>query len=390
MINIIKEQGDAGTGKTTTAAVKYSGALFCAPTNKATDVLNHKFSEFKRKGIISDYENAITLHRAIYYPKKVGKELVEVNETNPDGSFVRDTKGRICKRKKIRDIYEFVVCDKSPIMSYDLVVIDEASMIASTEAREIVNNYNGKIVLLGDEKQLPPVDNIMVDGFTNWFHNLPTTYTHTHNYRQEAGSNIITIAIQSYKRNALVASDADDCIVDTTNQYSIEDVVELYTYLSPTSRKILCFKNQTRTNINREIRKNIYGNMVSFDAPKKGEILIAEHKSKKYDLQKGSEYIVKDVDVDNKNIVTLSLEHVSTHNIISVQQNVGTFNNPDASKDYNALLSFSYATTVHKSQGSEWDDVLLIDDTYYKMPNKGNWYYTGLTRAAKRAFAIKI
>ena len=41
-----------------------------------------------------------------------------------------------------------------------------------------------------------------------------------------------------------------------------------------------------------------------------------------------------------------------------------------------------YALTVHKSQGSEWDKVLLIDT--YNHPDRCRWLYSAITRAAKK------
>ena len=54
------------------------------------------------------------------------------------------------------------------------------------------------------------------------------------------------------------------------------------------------------------------------------------------------------------------------------------------------LFDFGYAISVHRSQGSEWDSVLLFeeqsrhwDDEFYK-----RWLYTAVTRAKGRLFVI--
>jgi UvrD-like helicase C-terminal domain len=47
-----------------------------------------------------------------------------------------------------------------------------------------------------------------------------------------------------------------------------------------------------------------------------------------------------------------------------------------------AVLGFAYALTVHKSQGSEFGSVLLVDDYARKSaPDYRRWLYTGVTRA---------
>jgi exodeoxyribonuclease-5 len=40
--------------------------------------------------------------------------------------------------------------------------------------------------------------------------------------------------------------------------------------------------------------------------------------------------------------------------------------------------------TVHKSQGSQWDDVELYDESFAFQDARARWLYTGITRAAKR------
>ena len=45
------------------------------------------------------------------------------------------------------------------------------------------------------------------------------------------------------------------------------------------------------------------------------------------------------------------------------------------------LADYGYAITVHKSQGSEWDKVLVVDEQCQMWEAK-RWRYTAITRAA--------
>jgi exodeoxyribonuclease-5 len=47
-------------------------------------------------------------------------------------------------------------------------------------------------------------------------------------------------------------------------------------------------------------------------------------------------------------------------------------------------FDFGYVLTVHKAQGSQWDDVALFDESFAFPENRMRWLYTGITRAAKR------
>jgi exodeoxyribonuclease-5 len=44
--------------------------------------------------------------------------------------------------------------------------------------------------------------------------------------------------------------------------------------------------------------------------------------------------------------------------------------------------------TVHKSQGSQWDDVVLFDESFAFQDSRSRWLYTGITRAAKRLSVV--
>jgi exodeoxyribonuclease-5 len=51
-------------------------------------------------------------------------------------------------------------------------------------------------------------------------------------------------------------------------------------------------------------------------------------------------------------------------------------------------FDFGYVLTVHKSQGSQWDDVVLFDESFAFPDSRARWLYTGITRAAKRLCVV--
>jgi len=52
-------------------------------------------------------------------------------------------------------------------------------------------------------------------------------------------------------------------------------------------------------------------------------------------------------------------------------------------------FTYGYALTVHKSQGSQWDDIVLFDESGAFRENRARWLYTGLTRAAHRITVVR-
>jgi exodeoxyribonuclease V len=47
-------------------------------------------------------------------------------------------------------------------------------------------------------------------------------------------------------------------------------------------------------------------------------------------------------------------------------------------------FAFGYALTVHKAQGSQWNNVMLFDERRSLGGDPRRWFYTGITRAAER------
>ena len=48
-------------------------------------------------------------------------------------------------------------------------------------------------------------------------------------------------------------------------------------------------------------------------------------------------------------------------------------------------LRYAYATTCHKAQGGEWDNIILHP---YMQANDYRWQYTAITRAARELYSF--
>ena len=139
--NMFILEGSAGTGKSTIIThildkEEFSNKkiVYSATTNKAVSILK-KYSKN------SDKYSFCTIHKLLNIKRKIdttGKELFEV--------IVDDNKNSL----KTKSIYQ-----------YDIIVIDESSMISSsllTKMIKILEKIRGKIIFLGDPAQLPPVN----------------------------------------------------------------------------------------------------------------------------------------------------------------------------------------------------------------------------------------
>jgi exodeoxyribonuclease-5 len=57
---------------------------------------------------------------------------------------------------------------------------------------------------------------------------------------------------------------------------------------------------------------------------------------------------------------------------------------------FNALqVKFSYAVTCHKAQGSEFDSVVVFDESWLFGEDRSRWLYTAITRAKKRLLIVR-
>ena len=53
-------------------------------------------------------------------------------------------------------------------------------------------------------------------------------------------------------------------------------------------------------------------------------------------------------------------------------------------------FTYGYAITCHKSQGSEWDKVLVVEEKFpFDKEEHARWLYTACTRASEKLVIIK-
>ena len=51
-------------------------------------------------------------------------------------------------------------------------------------------------------------------------------------------------------------------------------------------------------------------------------------------------------------------------------------------------FDYGYALTVHKAQGSQWDDVIVFDESWAFREHRHRWLYTAITRASQRLTVV--
>ena len=332
--------GYAGTGKTTLAKHVAEGVdgkvLFAAFTGKAAQVM-------RNKGCLG----ASTIHSLIYRARESGEAVPQ-----------------------------FDLWDEAPASKAELIVIDECSMVDAELGRDLMS-FNVPLLVLGDPAQLPPVNG--GGYFTDFAPDSMLTEVH----RQAEDDPIIRLSMQVRAGETLELQHHGATEVVTRETLDPSRVLE--------ADQVLVGRNHTRRAYNDRLRsrRGIEGKL-----PSSGEKLVCLRNNKRKGLLNGALFQVAERGRASP-IVKLRVrpeENVTAKAFkVSVRPECFTAKIEDVAweqrKRYDEF-DYGYVLTVHKAQGSEWDDVVLFDESAAFGESRQRWLYTGITRAAKRLTVV--
>ena len=242
-----------------------------------------------------------------------------------------------------------------------IVILDEHGVVDEYVGRDLMAT-GCRVVAAGDPGQLPPVKGHPY--FTACDIELKTVH------RQAWDSPIIRQAHQIRHTGRYDADTADFRVSSTCTH---DDVMQ--------ADILLCWRNTTRRQLN-HLKRAYIGYVGTL--PRAGEPVMCLRN----DHQAG---------VLNGGIYTLLRNHEPSCGKIWVINDrneeiclreawIEDFDNPraDTDEDKHHPFAMAYCCTVHKAQGSEWPNVLIVDEMYADRPEYINWLYTAVTRASKR------
>jgi len=360
--------GFAGTGKTTLAKHLAEGfeTLFAAYTGKAALAM-------RKAGI----PTASTIHSILYdfIPPPISKikELEKQYAVAPSPALLKE----LTELKKP----QFVLKEESPIADAELLVLDECSMIDEEMADDILS-YGGKILVLGDPMQLPPVKG------TGYFVSRKPDITLTEIHRQALENPIIALSKRVREGGDIPFDFADNAKRLRAGQFKPETAAN--------ASQLITGKNATRHRWN-DIMRASYGRKGTY--PVIGDKLICLRNSREYNFFNGMFAEVTSTNsVGPINFgVDLNLHTEVDEDLENVQVLSTTFDARDKEctvpyrlqKDLQQF-DYGYCITVHKSQGSQFDHVVLIDDKFlsWDQLNRTRWLYTAVTRAVESVLVV--
>lgn len=340
--------GYAGTGKTTLAkefAKSVKGTvLYATFTGKAA-------LQLRKKGC----DDASTIHSLIY--------KVDVCNVTGDAKF-----------KLNKD---------SALASAALLIVDEVSMVDDDLAHDLLS-FSVPILVLGDPAQLPPVKG---DGY---FINSAPDVMLTEVHRQAQDNPIIRMSMDIREGQKLERGQYGESLVAAREDMGSDQLRELVLGAD----QLLCGLNRTRTSFNQRIRalKGLEGKRAVWH-PTTGDRLICLRNNREKALFNGGLWdasIVED---------KFGRFDIQVHSLDEEREPVGVqvldefFNGTEKTLDWRKRrdhheFTFGWAITCHKSQGSQWDNVIVFDESGSFRESQRNWLYTAITRAAERVTVI--
>jgi len=333
--------GYAGTGKTTLAkhiAEHVDGEVaFGAYTGKAALVL-------RTKGCT----DASTIHSMIYRSR-------ESDENGP----------------------QFVINRQSPASKADLIIIDECSMVDEELGRDLLS-FGQPVLVLGDPAQLPPVKG--GGFFTEGEPDVMLTEVH----RQAKDNPIIHLSMMVREGGRLEPGTYGESRIIRRREIDASTVMA--------ADQILVGLNKTRRLYNARLRElNGYRDPM----PAAGEKLVCLRNDKTKGLLNGGTWTIQALRGIRNDFIRMDVlpDDDARRRSVEVAVHKAFFEGteeevPFVLRKESDEFTYGYALTVHKAQGSQWDDLVLFDESYAFREHRSRWLYTALTRAAEKVTVV--
>lgn len=372
--------GYAGTGKTHLLCKlrneiytfnRRINVAYATFTGKASAVLKIKLTE---NNAIKGNDYVGTIHGLIYKPQT---------------KYDKNLKTHVIIGWKLIDHDEFF---------YDLIIIDEGSMV-SKEIWQDLLKFGTPIIVVGDHGQLPPVSAKSFSLMTEPDFILEKIH------RQAEDNPIIQLSA-FVRKNGYIPFNHVWAPGVFKIPWEHKQAQTIFNELTHDNNVvILCGFNTTRCALNQKIRRRVG---YKKDIPYPGERIVCLRNNHTIKLMNGQIGTMLWLMPEEEGLYRLTIDvddeydpyEVMANMITFDQVSYTTFNEDHETKDKRKYardkgyeldyFDYGYCISVHKSQGSEWNKVILFEqrtnrwnDDYYK-----RWLYTGITRAREKLMVV--
>lgn len=278
----------------------------------------------------------------------------------------------------------FVLNPDSRAADANLLVIDEVSMVGEDLANDLMS-FGVKILVLGDPAQLPPVKG------EGYFINAEPDVMLTEVHRQAKDNPIIRMSMDVREGRGLKQGVYGESRVVRRCDLAKDEMRELVI----SADQVLCGTNRTRQTFNSRIREiqGRYGTK-ALHHPTIGDRLVCLRNNSKTKLLNGGLWEATKVTVKKRGIgiEVVSLDDPSLPKVkTTVPEAFFTGNEKRLTWEQLKGLdqfTYGYVLTVHKSQGSQFENVVLFDESFAFREDAAKHLYTGITRASERITVV--
>lgn len=370
--------GYAGTGKTTIArelAATHDGPVFFAAfTGKAASVLRSK-----------GCKNACTIHQLAY---KVEEKEGAIDELRAKIRTSTDPERLENLNRQLDEMLQPEFTLRRQRVDPDaLIVVDECSMVDEEIGRDLLA-LGIPILVLGDPAQLPPVSG--GGFFTEHEPDILLDQIHRH----EAGSGVLELA-------TFCRTNKSDGLRFVTYGQDKSQVLSLRAHgqsVDPNDfDQVLVGRNATRRMINAKIRRD---RGLTSKLPMAGDKVQCQRNDFQTHICNGEIFkVLGCLEVDEHTCsIDIQGDDGSVRTVTSMRHYFeGRESELRMMRPRGMHMDWGHAITVHKSQGSQWNRVLLYNESSCFRPRERaddpntpwRWLYTGITRAAKHVTVLQ-
>ncbi len=342
-----------------------------------------------------------TVHTVVKLWKAMGRKIACAAPTGRAAKRLSEMTG--IEAKTIHRLLEFDPSkmgfkrDERNPLECSAIVIDESSMVDLFLAHSLLKAIpeNCQVLMVGDIDQLPSVGpgNVLKDLIAS--EKIPVVRL-TQVFRQAAESAIIRTAHQinhgSYPQLEPISMNAtSDCLWHsggTEPEHGVQTVCDLIEHYIPkagfdpaTDVQVLC--PMTRGVVGTRNLNKVLQQLINPPSEDKTELVRGDSILRVRDrvMQLKNDYNKEVFNGDLGQV--MEFDHIDKKVIIN-------FDDRDVTYDYADLneITLAWATSIHKSQGSEYPVVILPLYTQHYVMLSRNLFYTGLTRSKKLALIV--
>jgi exodeoxyribonuclease V len=257
-----------------------------------------------------------------------------------------------------------------------VAIVDESSMVTERMASDLEKCFDG-VLYIGDHYQLPPVK------AADWFGSQKADAELTEVLRQALDSPILSLVTAIRQGKPTPTSCMGDELV-IKSAATVDDMLA--------ADQVICATNKSRESLNALMRGKL---------GRQGPIQVGDRLINLRNVAKGEQYIcngaqgvVTEAVGDKWKILFDGGEEV----VCPITTDAGLFeqkyNEPGERKTLPGdllLVDMAYCVTAHRAQGSQWDSVLVYDDSGYMRDavERRKWQYVALSRSSKRLVWIR-